>query len=125
MQLFNNRKVTFKGRHNKIHLNFSLALLLGLIVFVSGIETATDNEVSIILMYSVCMSFLTYNNNIIRIIVQNPKSFISLIRYFVLYRKQKSWISIFLCLFTTIHFKRVNYVFTHHESYIHMYIKSQ
>jgi len=33
---------------NMIHVNLSLALLLGLIVFVSGIETASDNKVSIL-----------------------------------------------------------------------------
>ena len=43
---FNDRKVTFKAKHNKIHLNLSIALLLGLIVFVGGIETAKNNEVS-------------------------------------------------------------------------------
>ena len=32
--------------YNFIHLNLALALLLGLIVFVAGIETAADNEVS-------------------------------------------------------------------------------
>ena len=42
----NNRKVTFKAKHNKIHLNFAIALLLGLIVFVSGIETAKHDRVS-------------------------------------------------------------------------------
>ena len=42
----NNRKVTFKAKHNKIHLNLSIALLLGLIVFVSGIETAKHDRVS-------------------------------------------------------------------------------
>ena len=35
-----------KGIHNFIHLNLSIALLLALIVFVSGIETATDSDVS-------------------------------------------------------------------------------
>ena len=35
---------------NMIHVNFSLALLLGLILFVSGIETANDNRVSAIML---------------------------------------------------------------------------
>ena len=35
-----------KGIHNFIHLNLAIALLLALIVFVSGIDTATDGEVS-------------------------------------------------------------------------------
>ena len=43
-----NRKAAFKGGHSKIHLNLSIALLCGLIVFVSGIESAKDNEVSIV-----------------------------------------------------------------------------
>jgi len=42
------RKTAFKEMQNMIHLNLSLALLLGLIVFVSGIETASDNKVSIL-----------------------------------------------------------------------------
>ena len=28
-----------------VHLNLAIALLFGLIVFVSGVETATENEV--------------------------------------------------------------------------------
>ena len=40
------RKNVYKAKHNKIHLNLSIALLLGLIVFVSGIETAKSNRVS-------------------------------------------------------------------------------
>ena len=41
------RKTIFKGIHNFIHLNLAIALLLALIVFVSGIETATKSEVSL------------------------------------------------------------------------------
>jgi len=41
------RKAAFKAQHNKIHLNLSIALLLGLIVFISGIETAKDDKVNI------------------------------------------------------------------------------
>ena len=41
------RKKAFKKKHNKIHLNLSIALLLGLITFVSGIETATENKVNL------------------------------------------------------------------------------
>ncbi|XP_065914929.1 adhesion G protein-coupled receptor L3-like [Dysidea avara] len=40
------RKTTFKVKHNKIHLNLSIALLFALITFVSGAETATDSEVA-------------------------------------------------------------------------------
>ena len=43
-----NRKAAFKTGHSKIHLNLSIALLLGLIVFVSGIERAKDDEVSVL-----------------------------------------------------------------------------
>ena len=35
----------FQGIHNFVHLNLAVALLLALITFVSGIETATENEV--------------------------------------------------------------------------------
>jgi len=35
-----------KGIHNFIHLNLSIALLVALIVFVSGIETAKESDVS-------------------------------------------------------------------------------
>ena len=45
----------FKEKINMVHLNLAIALLLGLIVFVSGVETAKDNEVGMltyILMYS-------------------------------------------------------------------------
>ena len=35
------RNTLLKGIHNFIHLNLAIALLLALIVFVSGIETAT------------------------------------------------------------------------------------
>ena len=44
------RKTAFKGKHNLVHLNLCVALLLALIVFVSGIETATESEVSLILL---------------------------------------------------------------------------
>ena len=40
----------FQGIHNFIHLNLAIALLLGLVTFVSGIETATGNEVKQICM---------------------------------------------------------------------------
>ena len=40
------RKTVFKATQHLIHLNLATALLLGLIVFVSGIETATENTVS-------------------------------------------------------------------------------
>ncbi|XP_065910263.1 uncharacterized protein [Dysidea avara] len=48
------RKSVFKAKHHKVHLNLSIALLLGLITFVSGIETAEGwgcNVVAIFLHY--------------------------------------------------------------------------
>ena len=41
------RNTLLKGIHSFIHLNLVIALLLALIVFVSGIETATKSEVSL------------------------------------------------------------------------------
>jgi len=41
------RKKIFKGNVYKVHLNLSFALLLALLLFVSGVETAAGNEVSI------------------------------------------------------------------------------
>ena len=41
------RKSLFKDKINMVHLNLAIALLCGLIVFVSGVETATDNEVQL------------------------------------------------------------------------------
>ncbi|XP_065914522.1 adhesion G-protein coupled receptor D1-like [Dysidea avara] len=38
------RKSIYKGVLNFIHLNLTLSLLIGLIIFVSGIETATGNK---------------------------------------------------------------------------------
>ena len=40
------RNTLLKAIHNFIHLNLAIALTLALIVFVSGIETATESEVS-------------------------------------------------------------------------------
>ena len=53
-----NRKAAFKGGHSKIHLNLSIALLCGLIVFVSGIESAKDDEVSIVYL---CTFLIIYS----------------------------------------------------------------
>ena len=46
--LFYCRKKIFNQVRHFIHVNLSAALLLGLIVFVSGIETASDLRVRII-----------------------------------------------------------------------------
>ena len=40
------RRHVFDRIHHFIHLNLSIALLLGLITFVSGIEAASDYRVS-------------------------------------------------------------------------------
>ena len=40
------RKQVFNQTQHFVHLNLSIALLLGLITFVSGIETASDYRVS-------------------------------------------------------------------------------
>ena len=40
-----NRKKIFKEVQNFIHLNLAIALSLALVVFVSGIETATEKDV--------------------------------------------------------------------------------
>ena len=39
------RKSIFQGTHNFIHLNMSMSLIIGLIIFVSGIDTAKDIKV--------------------------------------------------------------------------------
>ena len=41
------RKKLFVSVHNFVHLNLSTALLIALIVFVSGIETGVNNRVSL------------------------------------------------------------------------------
>ena len=59
------RNTLLEGIHNFIHLNLAIALILALIVFVSGIETATDNEVSkCIAMYSL-VQLVTYYNRLV------------------------------------------------------------
>ena len=40
-----NRKRVFKLKQHFIHTNLAIALLLGLVVFVSGIETASEYRV--------------------------------------------------------------------------------
>ncbi|XP_065884496.1 uncharacterized protein [Dysidea avara] len=40
------RKKIFKGKVYKVHLNLSIALLMALLLFVGGVETATANTVS-------------------------------------------------------------------------------
>ena len=45
------RKQVFSQTQHFVHLNLSIALLLGLITFVSGIETASEYRVSDYVMY--------------------------------------------------------------------------
>ena len=48
--------VYVRAKHNKthlfIHLNLCIALALGLVVFIAGIENATSNEVIMCELYS-------------------------------------------------------------------------
>ena len=44
--LFLSRKSIYKGTHNVIHFNLTLSLTIGLIIFVSAVETAKDNKVA-------------------------------------------------------------------------------
>ena len=46
------RKSIYKGTHNFIHFNLSMSLMIGLIIFISGVETAKDNKV-VLLLYVV------------------------------------------------------------------------
>ena len=45
-----------KINHLFIHLNLCIALALGLVVFISGIENATSNEVCVITMITLQVS---------------------------------------------------------------------
>ena len=54
------RKMLFEGIHNFIHLNLAVALLLALIVFVGGIETATENEVRDTYNFVLCIYLHNY-----------------------------------------------------------------
>ncbi len=60
--LFVVRKDLFEAFHNFIHLNLAVALLLGYLLFLGGIDTATGNTVSyhvVVLVYvSVCVCVL-------------------------------------------------------------------
>ena len=56
----NFRKSIYKGIPNFIHFNLALSLFIGLIVFVSGIETAKDNKV-ISCYFLVTVSWLIFS----------------------------------------------------------------
>jgi len=43
------RKKAFNKRHHMVHLNLSIALLLALLAFVSGVETASNSKVSVLI----------------------------------------------------------------------------
>ena len=40
-------RIRKKTNHLFVHLNLCIVLALGLVVFIAGIETATDNEVGV------------------------------------------------------------------------------
>ena len=61
---FFSRKTIFKAKQHMIHMNLALALLLGLIVFVSGIETASDSKVGNVNHY-----YDGYHNKIVTFII--------------------------------------------------------
>ena len=90
MYLFT-RKTAFKGTHNKIHLNLSIALLLGLLVFVSGIETAKNDRVCV----AICPHFLN-----------SHKTCVYIYRL-VVYLLQHSY-TICFCLFSAGHFVKAS-----------------
>ncbi len=52
------RKELLTKIHNFIHLNLSISLLLGYVVFLSGVETAVANEVRCIT--ESCVSSINY-----------------------------------------------------------------
>ena len=47
-----NRKAAFKTRHSIIHLNLSIALLLGLIMFVIGTVIPKDDDDNVSIMHA-------------------------------------------------------------------------
>ena len=49
--LFLFRKSIYKGTHNFIHFNLSMSLMIGLIIFISGVETARDIKVMLLLYH--------------------------------------------------------------------------
>ena len=55
------RNSLLKGIHNFVHLNLAIALFLALLVFVSGIETGTDDKVRLS-FYSLCCTYLLPND---------------------------------------------------------------
>ena len=61
---FTCRKSLFKGIHNFVHLNLSVALSSALLVFVSGIEGAVDNNVSVSSYLKPCNIIDTRNSAI-------------------------------------------------------------
>ena len=54
--IFKHRNSLLKGIHNFVHLNLAIALFLALLVFVSGIEPGTEDEVRPS-FYNLCYNF--------------------------------------------------------------------
>ena len=44
------RKSIYSGTHNFIHFNLALSLVIGLIIFVSAVETMKDNKVTLLII---------------------------------------------------------------------------
>ena len=51
------RKSLLKGIHYFVHFNLCLALFLAMLMFVSGIQTANDNDVSFVVIVIKIMMF--------------------------------------------------------------------
>ena len=68
--LFLFRKSIYKGTHNFIHFNLSISLMIGLIIFISGVETARDIKVMLLLYYKSCQ-----NVSLSRLVVQQLQFF--------------------------------------------------
>ena len=60
IQLFVLRKSIYTGTHNFIHFNLSLSLVIGLIIFVSAVETVKDNEVTFLIIMAEIKCSYTY-----------------------------------------------------------------
>ena len=68
--LFLFRKSIYKGTHNFIHFNLSMSLMIGLIIFISGVETARDIKVMLLLYHK-----SRQNVSLSRLVVQQLQFF--------------------------------------------------
>ena len=69
--LFLFRKSIYKGTHNFIHFNLSMSLMIGLIIFVSCVETAKDIKVMLLLYIVATYVHKTCHNiSLSRLVVQ-------------------------------------------------------